>query len=56
MQEVIGNYQFKLVNDTVYISDVKTKELLKAKSFAANDAVNRFNAICKHWRSKLAVA
>ena len=53
MKKIIGNYEFELSNDTILIRDASTGELLKAKAFKAHEAVEKFNAICKHWQAKL---
>ena len=52
MKKQIGTYTFELVNDTIYIRETATKELLKAKTFRAHEAVDKFTAICKHWEAK----
>ena len=52
MKKQIGIYTFELANDTVLIRETTTNELLKAKTFRAHEAVDKFNAICKHWEAK----
>jgi len=52
MKKQIGIYTFELANDTVLIRETATNELLKAKTFRAHEAVDKFNAICKHWEAK----
>lgn len=53
MKKLIGIYEFELVNDTVLIREAKSGELLKAVTYRAYEAVEKFNAICKHWQVKL---
>jgi len=52
MKKQIGIYTFELANDTVLIRETATNELLKAKTFRAHEAVDKFNAICKHREAK----
>ena len=53
MKKHIGIYTFELVNDMVMVRDRASGELLKTKTFKPYEAVERFNAICKHWQAKL---
>jgi hypothetical protein len=53
MKKLIGNYEFELANDTVYIRDANNGELLKAITYRAYEAVDKFQAICKYWQAKL---
>ena len=53
MKRLIGTYEFELANDTVLIRDAKNGELLKAVTYRAYEAVDKFEAICKHWQAKL---
>lgn len=53
MKKLISIYAFELVNDTVYIREAKSGNLLKVKTYKALEAVDKFNAICNHWQAKL---
>ena len=53
MKKTIGNYEFELANDTIMVRDRATGELLKAQCYKAHEAVEKFEAICKHWQAKL---
>jgi hypothetical protein len=53
MKRVVGNYQFELQNDMVMIKDAKSGELLKAVTYKAHEAVDKFHAAVKHWEAKL---
>lgn len=53
MKRVVGNYQFELQNDMVMIKDVKSGELLKAVTYKAHEAVDKFHAAVSHWEKKL---
>jgi len=53
MKKQIGPYAFELSNDTIYIYEATTGDLLKAKTYPASRAIEKFEAICKHWQAKL---
>ena len=53
MKKTIGNYEFELANDTILIREAATGELLKARTYKAHEAVDKYQAICKHWQAKL---
>lgn len=52
MQRLIGEYELELKGETIYIRLAKTKELLKAKSYSALEAIHKFNQLCKHLQAK----
>jgi len=53
MKKQIGNYEFELANDIIMIREAGTKRLLRAKTIKPFEAVDKFNALCKHWEAKL---
>ena len=53
MKKQIGAYTFELANDTLLISETRTGELIKAKTFKAHEAVDKYTAVCQHWQAKL---
>ena len=56
MKRVVGPYTCELANDMVMVKDTKTGLLLKAVTYKAGEAVDRFHAAVKHWEQKLRVA
>lgn len=53
MKRIVGEYQFELHNDMVMIKIAKTGELLKAVTYKAHEAVDKFHAVVKYWEAKL---
>jgi hypothetical protein len=55
MKEKIGPYTFELTGSLVSVTESATGELLKAIDYRPHEAVDKFNNICAHWRSKMKV-
>jgi hypothetical protein len=53
MKKVVGPYTFELSGDMVMIKESRSGELLKAVTYKSFEAVDRFEAIVKHWEAKL---
>ena len=47
MVKVIGDFKVELHKDLIMIKDAKTGELLKGSAVNANDALDKFNALCE---------
>jgi hypothetical protein len=56
MKKVVGPYTFELANDMVMVKDTKSGMLLKAVTYKAGEAVDKFHLAIKHWERKLHIS
>ncbi len=53
MKKVFKDITIELEDDTVFIRNSKTNDLLKARVFRAHEAVEKFEELCKVYQKKI---
>lgn len=54
MQTTIQDITIQLVDDTVMIRDAKTNNLLRAKTFKAHEAMDKYKELIQIYQKKVA--